>query len=106
MPTGPECPYCHESPPDWFREWYTPSEATQLFQGLMASDCPNPECGKKVWLRWVPETIDQTTPLLARSLAQADAWVKSQKPQYQTIQGFLQANDPAAQAYKNDKFRP
>jgi hypothetical protein len=106
MPTGPECPYCHKSPPDWYREWYTRAEAIQLFKGELASDCPNLQCKKRVWLRYAPEEIDQNTPLLARSWAQADAWVKDQKPQYQTIQGFLQSNDPGAQAYKNYNFRP
>jgi hypothetical protein len=104
MPNG-ECPYCHQSPPDWHREWYSLTEQSQLYREEFASDCPNPDCQKKVWLRAFPEAIDQDIPLLARSEAAANVWVQKQKPQYGDVMTYLQSNDPGAVAYKSYAFR-
>jgi hypothetical protein len=80
-------------------------EQSQLYRGELASDCPNPDCRKKVWLRAFPEEIDQDIPLLARSAAAADAWVQKQKPHYGDVRTYLQSNDPGAVAYQNYVFR-
>jgi hypothetical protein len=104
MPNGP-CPYCGKSPPDWHREWYSLAEQTRLYKGELATDCPNPDCKKKVWLRATPEEIDQDTPVLARSEASADIWVQLQKPQYADVKTYLKSNDPGATVYQNYVFR-
>jgi hypothetical protein len=104
MPNG-ECPYCHQSPLDWQREWYSLMEQTQLYKGELASECPNPDCMTKVWLRAFPQEVDQDAPLLARSETAAAAWAQKQKPQYGNLGIYLLSNDRGAVASKNYVFR-
>ena len=107
MPTGQECPHCHKKILDWFREWYSDSEQRQLFKGLIAADCPNSECSKRVWLAYDVKVIDQDTPILPRSRAAAENWVQNQKQgRFVDLTDFLQSNEPEAQTYRNYKFRP
>jgi hypothetical protein len=107
MPTGQECFYCHKKILDWFREWYSDSEQRQLFKGLIAADCPDSECSKRVRLAYDVKEIDQDTPSLPRSRAAAENWVQNQKQgRFVDLTDFLRSNEPEAQTYRNYKFRP
>jgi hypothetical protein len=70
MPNG-ERPFCHQSPPDWHREWYSLAEQSRHYKGEWATDCPNPDGRRRVWVHAFPAEINQDLPLLARFEAAA-----------------------------------
>jgi hypothetical protein len=107
MPPRKMCPHCGLFVEDWFREWYPYEEQPKIFQGVLAADCPNPDCLKGVKLTTTVEEAPPDRPVVARSYAAATRWVLNEKRGlFPDLESFLQSDDPAASAYRHYKFRP
>ena len=107
MPPRATCPHCGFHVEDWFREWYPYEEQPRIFQGILAADCPNPDCLRGVKLTRTVQKVPSDVPVVARSRAAATRWVlKEKRGLYADLESFLQSNDPAAAAYRNYRFRP
>jgi hypothetical protein len=92
---------------DWFREWYPYEEQPKIFRGILAADCPNPDCLQGVKLTGTVERAPVDAPVLARSHALAARWVQREKRGlYPDLDSFLRSTDPAAPAYRSYRFRP
>jgi hypothetical protein len=107
MPPRKACPHCGTFVEDWFREWYPGDEQPKIFRGLLAADCPNPDCLRGVKLTLTVEPAPADAPVLARSHAAASRWVFHEKRGlYADLESFLRSGDPAALAYRDYEFRP
>jgi hypothetical protein len=107
MPPREACPHCGFFVEDWFREWYPYEEQPKIFQGILAADCPNPDCLSGVKLTDAVEKSRAGVPVLARSHAAATKWVlREKRGLYPDLESFLQSADPAAPPYRDYKFRP
>ena len=105
--TADACPHCGFLVEDWFREWYPYEEQPKIFRGILAADCPNPDCLGGVKLAGSVEKAPSGAPILARSHALATKWVLHEKRGlYPDLDSFLRSADPAASAYRGYKFRP
>jgi endogenous inhibitor of DNA gyrase (YacG/DUF329 family) len=105
MPPRKNCPHCGIHVEDWFREWYPYEEQPQIFQGMIAADCPNCQMGVK--LTKDVEKAPPGAPVLSRSRAAAEKWVQREKiGLYGGLDDFLQSSDPAAHFFRNYQFRP
>lgn len=107
MPPREICPHCGFFVEDWFREWYPYEEQPKIFQGLLAADCPHPDCSKGVRLTRTVQEAAPDCPVVARSYAAATEWVlRENRGLYPDLESFLVSDDPAALAYRHYKFRP
>jgi hypothetical protein len=107
MPPRETCPHCGFLVEDWFREWYPYEEQPRTFQGILAADCPNPDCLRGVKLAGGVEKAPSDAPVLPRSYAVATKWVlREKRGLYADLESSLRSTDPAAPAYRDYKFRP
>ncbi len=107
MPPRQLCPHCGFFVEDWFREWYPYEEQPKIYQGVLAADCPHPDCRRGVKLTRTVEAVPADRPVFARSYAAATRWVLNEKRGlYPDLESFLRSGDPAASAYRHYKFRP